>query len=258
MANQKIPSSITTDILESIRATLRRPARQFEAQFPLDADDVQLLVLDPDMIGHCNALRARDISGIQMTGSIVIRLSADHVPEGWKPLPRDVVLFVNNVKMFFPKYTSRTSPPAGNNIARLNKSDYVDALIHNITEEKWNQLLSWLAPIVHARRREHLASWFTESVMYNLTDTTTLHMLWPQLATFVTEEKWKHRINEVSNRTAPYAPRVETVELVRKYRAAAEEILADCSLTPETNGHHRRQFAQVLAWQFLDGEWKPA
>jgi hypothetical protein len=130
------------------------------------------------------------------------------------------------------------------------------ALIENMGREAWDRLSKWIDYSVNARRREQLALWFTQEIMRDMKDTTTLHMTWPLLASFCKEHRWTNRIMEVSNRKSPYMPESRKVELVRKYRAAVEEILADCSLTENASLDSKRH-ALVTAWEFKDGDWNP-
>jgi hypothetical protein len=258
MPNHKIPSGITLELAQNVYDLCARPVVERRSMFPLSNDEVQALIMPQEDLDMCLSLGSRQISGIARTSTALLRFNASEVPAGRRPLDRDVLVHVSNINVYYTSYTYSRASVKNRDIVNARANDYTMALLDRIDEASWNKFVTWTASMLRARRRQQLVEVFTDEMLHELKDTTTLSMLWPKLATFTKDERWRTRILETSARSGSYAPSSAKLDCARSYRSAVEEILADASLTNTGSwGTSSKKHADIAAWQFLDGEFHP-
>lgn len=256
MPNFKIPHGILGEIRENAISLACRPVRSYRMRFPLSNDEVQEMVMAPEPLRMCRALK--DISGLCKNSNTVIRINKTPATPTRVALERDIALDVQNIDIYYVQQLRYFSRIRAHDIINAERNTYVLALTEHLRDERWDQLIKWANAMNMMVRREQLTIWFIDEMLSDLTDTTTLHQLWPLLATFTRDDRWRHRINSAAMRNAGrYAPNSTKMALVARYKLAVEEILADCSLTDPSPGIHGKKYADMPAWERLEGEWKP-
>jgi hypothetical protein len=188
MPNWNLSEGVKSTIRHNVAQACERTMDYRCADFPLTVDQVQRIVLDPELRLKMEELVASGIKTIEMHNQIRIAFLKEKLPGMQRSavfmfqLPRRI--FVGQATQFHISTTK----------FRLDEGHYLIPDLDTLSQETRTQLIKWIARCVRQRRLADVTRFAVNEVLDQHAKTVAhLLALWPSLATMSTGNRhWRN------------------------------------------------------------------